>query len=645
MVLNAMRSIFMQSSTRIFTRTTLVSRLSLAKPPTRSTFSLIRTAGMASRTGTQTSPPPKKMAHFPKIESQASESHDFRRVLWTGEHSQLVIMTIPVDGEIGEEVHTVDQHLMFTSGTAKAIVAGEEKTVKEGDLVIVPAGTKHNFINTAKTPLVLYTVYAPAEHATTSVHKSLEEGEKLEEAVARHLSGTAPVDEAPVLFKSEGNTRTYILNRPAALNTLNENMIDMLGAQIKEWNANKLCNLIIGRGNNRAFCAGGDVKDIIMNAATPEKQPEAIRFFKKEFELDFALATLTKPYVSVMDGYTMGGGVGLSIGAPFRIATEASSFAMPEAKIGYSPDVGATYFLPRLDGELGTYLALTSNAISGRTIYEFGLATHFVPQRRLPTLLAALSSLADTSPEAINRTIEEHSADISPEDPSGAFRGERRKVLDACFSYDRVESIIKDLQDVVSSAGSQAQWAQETLDAMLARSPTSLRVALQAVRRGKHKELADALQMEMGVATAFCTGASPDFITGVTHLLVNKQKTRAAWSPDTLEKTPEDITNQFFDQSPYVQRAPRLDLDRTVTPGDKLTRYALPNEATVEAAVKGSLPGSGSFALTPTELISSFERRCGQKAGLKQKIQDIIGELVASKSGYERLLTDAGGNE
>ncbi|CAE6422813.1 unnamed protein product [Rhizoctonia solani] len=173
----------MQSFIRISTRITLTSRLSPTRLPTRSLFaSIIRTAGMASRTGTQTSPPPKKMAHFPKIESQAADSHDFRRVLWTGEHSQLVIMTIPVDGEIGEEVHTVDQHLMFTSGTAKAIVAGEEKTVKEGDLVIVPAGTKHNFINTAKTPLVLYTVYAPAEHATTSVHKSLEEGEKLEEA-------------------------------------------------------------------------------------------------------------------------------------------------------------------------------------------------------------------------------------------------------------------------------------------------------------------------------------------------------------------------------------------------------------------------------------------------------------------------------
>ncbi|CAE6422807.1 unnamed protein product [Rhizoctonia solani] len=463
------------------------------------------------------------------------------------------------------------------------------------------------------------------------------------QAVTRHLSGMAPVDEAPVLFKSEGNTRSYILNRPAALNTLNETMIDMLGAQIKVWNENKLCNLIIGRGNDRAFCAGGDVKDVVMNAANPEKQADAIRFFKKEFELDFALATLTKPYVSVMDGYTMGGGVGLSIGAPFRIATEASRFAMPEAKIGYSPDVGATYFLPRLDGELGTYLALTSNAISGRTIYEFGLATHFVPQRRLPTLLAALSSLADSSPEAINRTIEEHSAEISPEDPPGAFGGERRKVLDACFSHNRVESIIKDLEDVVSSGGSQAQWAQETLDAMLVLSPTSLRVALQAVRWGKHKELADALQMEMGIATAFCTGASPDFITGVTHLLINKEKGRAAWSPATLDDTQENITEQFFEGSPYVERAPRLNLDRSIVPGDKLTRYALPNETTIEAAVKGSLPGSGSFALTPTELISSFERRCGQKAGLKQKIKDVIGELVPSKSGYERLLTDTGG--
>jgi 3-hydroxyisobutyryl-CoA hydrolase len=125
--------------------------------------------------------------------------------------------------------------------------------------------------------------------------------------------------------------------------------------------------------------------------------------------------------------------------------------------------------------------------------------------------------------------------------------------------------------------------------------------------------------------------------------LVNKQKDRAAWSPATLTDTPEDIVDKFFDDPTYLKQAPRLELDRSLAPGDKLTRYALPNEATIEAAVKGSLPGSGSFALTPTELISSFERRCGQKAGLKQKIQDVIGESVASQAGYERLLTDAGG--
>lgn len=110
-----------------------------------------------------------------------AHSKEFRRVLWTGESSQLVEMTIPVDGEIGEEVHHVDQHLIFTQGTCKAVVGGEEKDIKAGDLVIVPQGTKHNFINTGKGPLVLFTVYAPAEHDPHSVHKTKEEGDRLEE--------------------------------------------------------------------------------------------------------------------------------------------------------------------------------------------------------------------------------------------------------------------------------------------------------------------------------------------------------------------------------------------------------------------------------------------------------------------------------
>jgi len=124
--------------------------------------------------------PPKDMTVFKNIVKVASESNKFRRVLWTGRNSQLVIMTIPVKGEIGEEIHTVDQHLSFHSGTADAIVNGKTERVGPGDIVIVPAGANHNFINKGETPLILSTVYAPAEHKADTVHESLEEGEELE---------------------------------------------------------------------------------------------------------------------------------------------------------------------------------------------------------------------------------------------------------------------------------------------------------------------------------------------------------------------------------------------------------------------------------------------------------------------------------
>ncbi|KAI0798573.1 RmlC-like cupin [Irpex lacteus] len=126
--------------------------------------------------------PPKDMTVFKNITAVASGSGKFRRVLWTGRNSQLVIMTIPVGGEIGEEIHTVDQHLSFLSGSADAIVNGKTERVGPGDIVIVPAGAKHNFVNKADTPLILSTVYAPAEHKADTVHETLDEGEELEDA-------------------------------------------------------------------------------------------------------------------------------------------------------------------------------------------------------------------------------------------------------------------------------------------------------------------------------------------------------------------------------------------------------------------------------------------------------------------------------
>ncbi|KUI63921.1 Uncharacterized protein YrkC [Cytospora mali] len=127
-------------------------------------------------------PPKKEMVYFPNMTTVLpSESAEFRRVLWTGLYSQLVLMTIPVEGDIGEEIHTVDQILTFTSGTGLAQVAGKEQAVKAGDMAIIPAGTKHQFLNTGPTPLILYTVYSPAEHKTTTVHKTKGQGDKEEE--------------------------------------------------------------------------------------------------------------------------------------------------------------------------------------------------------------------------------------------------------------------------------------------------------------------------------------------------------------------------------------------------------------------------------------------------------------------------------
>ncbi|KAG6991445.1 hypothetical protein G7Y79_00052g087850 [Physcia stellaris] len=130
-----------------------------------------------------TGPPKHEMQYFPNMANALpSESAEFRRVLWTGLYSQVVLMTVPVGGDIGDEVHTVDQALTFTSGVGKATIAGKDQDVKAGDLMVVPAGTQHQFVNTGPTPLILYTIYSPAEHDPQTVHKTKEEGDEEEEA-------------------------------------------------------------------------------------------------------------------------------------------------------------------------------------------------------------------------------------------------------------------------------------------------------------------------------------------------------------------------------------------------------------------------------------------------------------------------------
>ncbi|KAL7265886.1 3-hydroxyisobutyryl-CoA hydrolase [Rhizina undulata] len=255
------------------------------------------------------------------------------------------------------------------------------------------------------------------------------------------MSSSAPVPNAnevdDVVFHSSYGARIIELNRPKKYNALNESMVDKITPRLQEWSKSQLANIIVIKGAGKAFCAGGDVVILAeQNLTGPEGQKKSSGFFAKEYQLNHLISTYQKPYVAFMDGHTMGGGVGLSVHAPFRIATERTVFAMPETKIGFFPDVGGSFFLPRLDGELGTYLALTSKNLCGVHAYYAGIATHYIHSSSLADLEQRLSELtfSDHSSlqerwEIVDSTIEEFVTGL-PENEPFVLSGATREAID-----------------------------------------------------------------------------------------------------------------------------------------------------------------------------------------------------------------------
>ncbi|PFH54255.1 hypothetical protein AMATHDRAFT_53149 [Amanita thiersii Skay4041] len=446
------------------------------------------------------------------------------------------------------------------------------------------------------------------------------------------MSSSAPsaadsVSEQSVKVQSNGALRTYILNRPSKLNTLTEPMLDSIRRNAEEWSQSDLCGTIVGTGEGRAFCAGGDVASVISDMADPSTRPNAVRFFKTEFETDYILATLQKPYVVILDGFTMGGGVGLSAFAPFRIATENTQFAMPETKIGYSPDVGGTYLLSRMDGELGTYLGLTSDVLRGRAVFEHGFATHYIPSRRIPVLLEQLAAMENPQPFAIDRVIEELSSERQPDEPAAPFVGKKRAALDWAFRHNQVKEIVQDLKSLRDHKDeSIRQWAESTLATLEMRSPTSLKVALKAIRKGRNLTLLEALDMELKIATAYCNGASTDFSTGVTAVLLEKVKGRPQWSPSTLDEVSPEIISRFFSsESTFLASAPKLSIPEHLNSGtpSRFMKYALPTEKEIGSVVRGEHRSGGTTGIRLDELLSRFEDLRQGKMGVKEKILEV----------------------
>lgn len=431
-----------------------------------------------------------------------------------------------------------------------------------------------------------------------------------------------PGDEAnDVVFDSKYGLRTVLLNRPKKLNSLNGSMIRKIVPRMVEWEKSDMANIVVMKGaGEKALCAGGDVAALAKyNQDGEDGWKKSAEYFALEYKLDHYIATYKKPYIAFMDGITMGGGVGLSIHAPFRIATEKTVFAMPETTIGFFPDVGASFFLPRMNGSVGTYLALTSERLTGPNVFYSGIATHYLHSSSLPDLEARLAELRfrDDDPlparlAIISETLQEFSTGL-PYDQPMQLAGSIRRAVDRCFSKNNINDIIAALKE---EKGETEEWAQKQLATLNKRSPTAVHVALRQMRVGGKWDIAETFNKEHQIASKFMQ--HHDFTEGVTALLVRKEQPK--WQPESLDAIPasENVSKPFFEFDKKANVG--LFTDRTYSEYPYQT-LGVPTEKEIKTAVTGN-------NYTPEELAKTvIATRNG-----RQGIADVVNEIISRKT-------------
>ena len=367
----------------------------------------------------------------------------------------------------------------------------------------------------------------------------------------------------------------------------------------------------------KAFCSGGDVAALARhNQKGPVGRARSTAYFGLEYQLDHLIATYPKPYVAYMDGITMGGGAGLSVHAPIRIATERTVYAMPETSIGFFPDVGGSFFLSRLDGEVGTYLALSGSTLHGVNAFYAGIASHYIDSSNLGALTARLGELVfkDYTPlderlSIVDTTIDEFSTGLPPEEPM-LLVGELRKAIDRCFHHNTVETIIRALEQERTNEQTRT-WAEDTIQALSKRSPTSLKVALRAVRLGKTWKIADTFQSEHHVAARFME--HPDFVNGVSAKLIERSEAVPEWAPSRLEDVSTEDVDTFFN----AEGTERLQLLSSENYADyPYKELALPREHDIKEVIQRD-------NVTPEQVMGYF-LGTREKLGVREKVTEVL---------------------
>jgi enoyl-CoA hydratase len=328
------------------------------------------------------------------------------------------------------------------------------------------------------------------------------------------------VDEPDILFERRGTAGLVILNRPHALNAVSHDMVRMLAQQLGDWETDPAVTRVLLTANGgRAFSAGGDLR-ALYDLGRAGRYDEALGFFRDEYALNARIKRYRKPYVALIDGIVMGGGVGISIHGSHRVAGDRFVFAMPEVGIGFLPDVGATWFLPRLPGELGTYCALTGERLDAADGVAAGVATHRVASAKFPELIEALCT--GVSVDALLGAF----AQPAGEGPVKA----RQAAIDRLFEGDRVEEILGRL-DAEAADGANGSIARATAALIRTRSPTSLKIVLAQMRRGPSLDFAECLRTEFRIVSRVVRGH--DLYEGIRAVIVDKDQA-PRWQPPTL---------------------------------------------------------------------------------------------------------------
>lgn len=328
-----------------------------------------------------------------------------------------------------------------------------------------------------------------------------------------------------ILAFVEGKVGRLRLNRPKPIHALNETMCHAMIAALVAWREDPDVEaVLLDHAEGRGFCSGGDVRAVAESGKADGAAARA--FFGTEYQLNHLLFTFAKPIVSFMDGIVMGGGVGIALPARYRIATERTVFAMPEATIGLFPDVGGGWYLSRLPGRIGQYLALTAARIGGAEAKALGIATHYVPSGALDVVKAAIIA----EPERIETILD--AATVSATETPIL---KQRESIDRLFAADSLEDIFAALE------ANDGDWARGVLASLRTKSPQSCKVALRLLHEAAVRtDFADEMRAEFGIAAHVCQ--RHDFIEGVRALLIDRDNA-PKWDP----ATPEGVTDHMID--------------------------------------------------------------------------------------------------